>query len=144
MSEKEQGSLEKVLLAGVGAIVKTAETAVELLEDLVKKGEQFFEHGKAVNEELKHKRKEHKKQDETEAGEAVQSEEAEETGATEPDMGSEEPDGEVDTEPEPDGEATAATESTAPDEETNTAPKSTAKPDYNNNNELVYDSTKGG
>ena len=54
MSENEQSSLEKIILAGIGAITKTAETAGELLEELVKKGELTIEQGKALNEELKH------------------------------------------------------------------------------------------
>jgi polyhydroxyalkanoate synthesis regulator phasin len=54
MSENEQSSLEKVILAGIGAITKTAETAGEMLEELVKKGELTIEQGKALNEELKH------------------------------------------------------------------------------------------
>ena len=54
MSENEKSSLEKIILAGVGAVTKTAETAGELLEELVKKGELTVEQGKALNEELKH------------------------------------------------------------------------------------------
>ena len=59
MLEKENSSLEKIILAGVGAITKTAESAGEMLEELVKKGELSFEQGKAINEELKHGIKEH-------------------------------------------------------------------------------------
>jgi polyhydroxyalkanoate synthesis regulator phasin len=58
MSENEKSSLEKIILAGVGAITKTAETAGELLEELVKKGELTVEQGKAINEELKYELKE--------------------------------------------------------------------------------------
>ena len=54
MSEVEKNSLEKIILAGIGAITKTAETAGELLEELVKKGELTIEQGKALNEELKY------------------------------------------------------------------------------------------
>jgi len=54
MPEFDQSSLEKIILAGIGAITKTAETAGELLDDLVKKGELSVEQGKAINEELKH------------------------------------------------------------------------------------------
>jgi len=54
----EHGSFEKVVIAAVGAITKTVEAAGEVLEELIKKGEDFFQHGKAVNEELKHKKKE--------------------------------------------------------------------------------------
>jgi len=60
----EEHGFEKVVMAAVGAIAKTVETAGELIEEFVKKGEDFFQHGKAVNEELKHKRKE-SKSDET-------------------------------------------------------------------------------
>ena len=58
MDENERSSLEKVILAGIGAVTKTAETAGELLNDLVKKGELTVEQGKAINEELKHNIKE--------------------------------------------------------------------------------------
>ena len=54
MAENERNSLETIILAGIGAITKTAETAGDLLEDLVKKGELTVEQGKALNEELKH------------------------------------------------------------------------------------------
>jgi len=54
MTDNEQSSIEKIILAGVGAITKTAETAGELLDELVKKGELSVEQGKALNEELKH------------------------------------------------------------------------------------------
>jgi len=58
MPENERNGLEKIILAGIGAITKTAESAGELLEDLVKKGELTVEQGKALNEELKHNIKE--------------------------------------------------------------------------------------
>ena len=58
MPDEEQSSLEKIILAGVGAITKTAETAGEMLDDLVKKGSLSVEQGKALNEELKHNIKE--------------------------------------------------------------------------------------
>ena len=54
MEENERSNLEKIILAGLGAITKTAETAGDLLEELVKKGELTVEQGKALNEELKH------------------------------------------------------------------------------------------
>jgi len=54
MEENEKSNLEKIILAGIGAITKTAETAGDLLEELVKKGELTVEQGKAINEELKH------------------------------------------------------------------------------------------
>ncbi len=49
-------ALKKVMLAGVGAVAYTAEKSKGLLDDLVKKGEETIEHGKALNEELKHNR----------------------------------------------------------------------------------------
>ena len=58
MDENEQSSLERILLAGVGAITKTAEAAGEVFDELVKKGTLTVEQGKALNEELKHKVKE--------------------------------------------------------------------------------------
>ncbi len=45
--------LKKVFLAGVGAVATTAETAKELIDDLVAKGELTVEQGKVLNEELK-------------------------------------------------------------------------------------------
>ena len=54
MADVEREGLEKIILAGIGAVTKTAETAGELLEDLVKKGELTIEQGKMLNEELKH------------------------------------------------------------------------------------------
>jgi len=58
MPEEEKSTLETIILAGVAAVTKTAETAGELLEDLVKKGSITVEQGKALNEELKHSIKE--------------------------------------------------------------------------------------
>ena len=54
MPEEEKVSFEKIIMAGVGAITKTAETAGDLLDELVKKGALSVEQGKALNEELKH------------------------------------------------------------------------------------------
>ena len=54
MEENEKTSFEKIIMAGVGAITKTAETAGDLLDELVKKGALSVEQGKALNEELKH------------------------------------------------------------------------------------------
>lgn len=54
MSEKERGGLEKIILAGIGAVASTAEKSKELLDELVKKGELTVEQGKTINEELKH------------------------------------------------------------------------------------------
>jgi len=51
---EEKVSFEKIIMAGVGAITKTAETAGDLLDELVKKGALSVEQGKALNEELKH------------------------------------------------------------------------------------------
>jgi len=58
MDVNEKDSLERILLAGVGAITKTAEAAGEVFEELVKKGTLTVEQGKALNEELKYKVKE--------------------------------------------------------------------------------------
>ena len=54
MPEIEKSSLERIIIAGVDAITKTAENAGDLLDDLVKKGTLTVEQGKALNEELKH------------------------------------------------------------------------------------------
>lgn len=54
MSEKSKGSLERILLAGIGALATTAEKSKEMLDELVKKGELTVEQGKTLNEELKH------------------------------------------------------------------------------------------
>ena len=54
MPENEKGSFENIILAGLGAITKTAENAGDLLDELVKKGQLTVEQGKALNEELKH------------------------------------------------------------------------------------------
>ena len=45
--------MKKVFLAGVGAVATTAETAKEIVDDLVTKGELTVEQGKVLNEELK-------------------------------------------------------------------------------------------
>ena len=58
MDENEKSSLEKIILAGIGAVTKTAENAADLLDELVKKGALTVEQGKALNEELKHDIKE--------------------------------------------------------------------------------------
>lgn len=50
--------LNKLFLAGVGAVAMTAEKSKELIDALVKKGELTVSQGKELNEELKHKVKE--------------------------------------------------------------------------------------
>lgn len=50
--------LKKIFLAGVGAVATTAETAKDVVENLVKKGELTVEQGKVLNEELKRSAKE--------------------------------------------------------------------------------------
>lgn len=45
---------KKVFLAGVGAIATTVETATDLIDTFVEKGELTVEQGKVLNEELKH------------------------------------------------------------------------------------------
>ncbi len=47
-------TLENVMLMGLGAMVMTSEKANELKEELLKKGEEAYAHGQALNEELKH------------------------------------------------------------------------------------------
>ena len=54
--------LKKVFLAGVGAVATTAETAKEVIDDLVSKGELTMEQGKVLNEELKRNAKQKVKQ----------------------------------------------------------------------------------
>ena len=54
MPDEEKVGFEKIIHASVGAITKTAETAGDLLEELVKKGSLSVEQGKALNEELRH------------------------------------------------------------------------------------------
>lgn len=51
-------SIKKLLLAGVGAAVTTAEKSKDILDDLVEKGALTVEQGKIINEELKHNIKE--------------------------------------------------------------------------------------
>ncbi|MGC4020237.1 MAG: phasin family protein [Muricomes sp.] len=51
-------SLKKIFLAGVGAVATTAETAKDVVDNLVKKGEITVEQGKVLNEELKQNVKE--------------------------------------------------------------------------------------
>ena len=58
MDDNELNSLEKILLAGVGAITKTAQAAGDVFDELVKKGTLTAQQGKALNEELKHKAQE--------------------------------------------------------------------------------------
>jgi len=58
MPDEEKSNLEKIIMAGVDAITKTAENAGDILNDLVTRGELTVEQGKALNEELKHTVKE--------------------------------------------------------------------------------------
>ena len=46
--------LKKIIFMGLGAMSLTNEKAGELKEDLVTRGQEAFEHGKVLNEELKH------------------------------------------------------------------------------------------
>lgn len=50
--------LKKIFLAGVGAVATTAESAKDLVDTLVKKGEITVEQGRVLNEELKRNAKE--------------------------------------------------------------------------------------
>ena len=54
--------LRKIFLAGVGAVATTAETAKDVVDNLVKKGEITVEQGKVLNEELKQSAKEKMKE----------------------------------------------------------------------------------
>ena len=45
--------LKKIMLAGIGAVAVTSEKSMELIDDLVKKGQVTVEKGKELNEELK-------------------------------------------------------------------------------------------
>ncbi len=47
-------SVRRLLLAGVGAAAATAEKSQELLDELVKRGEQAIAQGQVLNEELRH------------------------------------------------------------------------------------------
>lgn len=55
--------LKKIFLAGIGAAATTTETARDIVNNLVEKGEITVEQGKVLNEELRHtakkKMKEH-------------------------------------------------------------------------------------
>lgn len=50
--------LRKIFLAGVGAVAATAETAKDVVDKLVEKGEITVEQGRVLNEELKRSTKE--------------------------------------------------------------------------------------
>ena len=55
MSNNEnRNGIEKIILAGIGAVAATADKAKEVLDELVNKGELTVEQGKVINEELKH------------------------------------------------------------------------------------------
>ena len=47
-------TLENVMHVGLGTLAMTSERASELKEELLKKGEEAYKSGKALNEELKH------------------------------------------------------------------------------------------
>lgn len=47
-------TLENVMLMGLGAMVMTSEKAKDLKEELLKRGEEAYRQGQALNEELKH------------------------------------------------------------------------------------------
>lgn len=53
MTDKSKESLEKIVLAGIGAMTLTAEKSKEIIEFLAKKGALTVEHKKILNEELK-------------------------------------------------------------------------------------------
>lgn len=64
------GAMKKVFLAGVGAVAVTADKSEEIFNDLVEKGASTVEHGKAMNEELKHNVKERAEERKARAREA--------------------------------------------------------------------------
>lgn len=64
------GAVKKVFLAGVGAVAVTADKSEEIFNDLVEKGASTVEHGKAMNQELKHNAKEHAEERRAKAKEA--------------------------------------------------------------------------
>jgi polyhydroxyalkanoate synthesis regulator phasin len=53
--------MKKIFLAGLGAMVATAEKGKEIVDALIEKGEITIEQGKAINEELKRNLAENKK-----------------------------------------------------------------------------------
>jgi len=53
--------MKKIFLAGLGAMVTTAEKSKEIVDALIEKGEITVEQGKAINEELKRNLAENKK-----------------------------------------------------------------------------------
>lgn len=50
-------TLKNLILAGIGSIAYTYEKGMEIIDDLVKKGEITVNQGKQLNEELKRKMK---------------------------------------------------------------------------------------
>ena len=64
------GAMKKVFLAGVGAVAVTADKSEEIFNDLVEKGASTVEHGKSMNEELKHNAKERAEERKARAREA--------------------------------------------------------------------------
>ncbi|MCL1852148.1 MAG: hypothetical protein FWF88_03840 [Peptococcaceae bacterium] len=57
MTDKAKGVLEKIVLAGIGAMAITTDKAKEIVNELIARGELSVEQGKAINEELKHSMK---------------------------------------------------------------------------------------
>lgn len=49
--------MKKIMLAGIGAVATTVEKSQDLVDKLIEKGELTVEQGKAINEELKRKKK---------------------------------------------------------------------------------------
>ena len=56
------GDLKKIVLAGIGAAAVTAEKSKEIVDDLVSRGELTVSQGKVLNEELKQKAAEKRKE----------------------------------------------------------------------------------
>ena len=45
----------KIFLAGVGAVAAASDKSTEMLDDLIRKGEETVKRGQALNEELRHR-----------------------------------------------------------------------------------------
>ena len=45
----------KIFLAGVGAVATASDKSTEMLDDLIRKGEETVKQGQALNEELRHR-----------------------------------------------------------------------------------------
>lgn len=48
-------TVHKIFLAGVGAVATASDKSTEMLDDLIRKGEETVKRGQALNEELRHR-----------------------------------------------------------------------------------------